>query len=115
MRLPLPRTILTKDEAKRTARVWRHTIGQTGSDKLIYEDLNELFGSTWARHSTSATSSSAARASLSSPASAATLLSNFVEHQALATRQRLQRAQLHFHQAPRCRARNAPSFDRDLQ
>ena len=34
---------LTKDEAKRTARVWRHTIGQTGPDTLVWEDRNELF------------------------------------------------------------------------
>lgn len=34
---------LTKDEAKRTARVWRHTIGQAGADTMVYEDRNEQF------------------------------------------------------------------------
>jgi oligopeptidase B len=34
---------LTKDEAKRTHRVWRHTLGQTGADTLVYEDRNEQF------------------------------------------------------------------------
>jgi oligopeptidase B len=34
---------LTKDEAKRTARVWRHTIGQQGPDTLVWEERNELF------------------------------------------------------------------------
>jgi oligopeptidase B len=34
---------LTKDEAKRSARVWRHTIGQDGPDTLVWEDRNELF------------------------------------------------------------------------
>lgn len=34
---------LTKDEAKRTARVWRHTIGQGGPDTLVWEDRNALF------------------------------------------------------------------------
>lgn len=34
---------LTKDEAKRTAQVWRHELGQAGADTLVYEDRNELF------------------------------------------------------------------------
>jgi oligopeptidase B len=34
---------LTKDEAKRTSRVWRHTIGQQGPDTLVWEERNELF------------------------------------------------------------------------
>jgi len=34
---------LTKDEAKRTARVWRHTIGQSGADTLVWEDRDERF------------------------------------------------------------------------
>jgi oligopeptidase B len=34
---------LTKDDAKRTAHVWRHVIGQPGADTLVFEDRNELF------------------------------------------------------------------------
>jgi oligopeptidase B len=33
----------TKDAAKRPSKVWRHTLGQTGPDTLVYEDRNELF------------------------------------------------------------------------
>jgi oligopeptidase B len=34
---------LTKDEAKRDFRLWRHTIGQQGADVLLYEEKDELF------------------------------------------------------------------------
>jgi oligopeptidase B len=34
---------LTKDEAKRDYRLWRHTIGQQGADKLLVEEKDELF------------------------------------------------------------------------
>ena len=34
---------LTKDEAKRTHRVWRHRLGAGTSDELLYEETDELF------------------------------------------------------------------------
>jgi oligopeptidase B len=35
--------VLTHDEAKRTARVWRHRIDDAGPGQLVYEDRNALF------------------------------------------------------------------------
>lgn len=35
--------VLTHDEAKRTARVWRHDVTQGGPGELVYEDRNPLF------------------------------------------------------------------------
>lgn len=34
---------LSKDEARRTHRLWRHRIGQTGADEMVHEEPDELF------------------------------------------------------------------------
>jgi oligopeptidase B len=33
----------THDDAKRSHRLWRHTLGQAGADTLLYEEKDELF------------------------------------------------------------------------
>ena len=34
---------LSKDEARRTHRLWRHRLGQDGADELVFEEPDELF------------------------------------------------------------------------
>jgi oligopeptidase B len=34
---------LTKDAARRTHRLWRHTLGQDGADTLLFEEKDELY------------------------------------------------------------------------
>ncbi|QTN21838.1 S9 family peptidase [Rhizobacter sp. AJA081-3] len=34
---------LSKDEARRTHRLWRHRLGQDGADELVFEETDELF------------------------------------------------------------------------